>query len=378
MNEEGAAGKGPGQSAIVKPVQVAGLIPKARAAKPRKKDLSARTEQMAQLLRAGMRLSEVLDIMGRRSSNLGWRKVFEDLRSSVVGGKSLSEAMLDYPDLFNPLYRAMISAGEAAGHLVVVLERLAQYLQQRDAVQQRVISAMIYPCIIITAGMGVVIFFMVFMLPKLAQMFKDMGQALPLMTQVMIWASEFLINYGWLVLLGLGVAWVFFRHWLKDPQHRAEWDRRILGWPLVGNILSLSEQSRFTQTLATLLQSGVALLEALHIAEATLGNSALRFGVRDARVQVREGKSLSEALSGQKIFPELMVDMLSVGERTGDLAGAMQHTAQAYERDLDRILRTATSLIEPILIIGMAIFVGGIVMSVLLAVFDLTSGIGGQ
>ncbi len=379
VNEEGVMGE---ESARAKPGGKRSGKPKGvwatwfQAGRARRKLTPIKTEQMAQLLRAGMRLSEALDVMARRSSDPAWRAVFEDLRISVVSGKPLSEAMASYPALFESMFRAMVAAGEISGHLVEVLERLAQYLQRREAVRQRVTSALIYPCIIVTAGLLTVMFFMLVMLPRLSTMFKDMGQALPWSTQMLVWSSDALMRFGWLIPLVAAGAWFWFRAWLKVPRQRLQWDRSLLRWPAVGRLISLGEYSRLAQTLATLLQSGVALVDSLQVAEATLTNSALKIAVRQARVSVREGKSLHEALGAQNLFPDLMLDMLAVGERTGDLGGALQHTAQAYERDLDREITIFTSLIEPILIVLMAAFVGSIVFGVLMAVFDLTSGIG--
>ncbi len=344
------------------------------SSKARKKDVPIKTEQMVHLLRAGMRLGEVLGSMARRSTDPAWSAVFEDLRVGVVGGKPLSEAMAAYPKLFGPLFCAMVATGEASGHLVEVLERLAQYLQRREVIQQRLITALYYPAFVILAGISTVVFFMVKMLPALSGMLKEMNKALPWSTQMLISTSNLLIRYGWLLVILFFACWILFRGWMRDARHRLAWDRVSLRWPLVGKLLALGEYNRFTQTLATLLQSGITLVEALQVAEATLGNTALREAIRVARIQVREGKSLNEALAAQGLFPGLMLDMLAVGEKTGDLGGALQHTAQAYERDLDRSISTFTALIEPILIVFMAIFVGGIVLSVLTAVLSLTSG----
>jgi len=351
-------------------------IAEALRASRRRREIPVKTEQMSQLLRAGMRLGEVLSVMSRRSSDPAWKAIFEDLRSGVVGGKSLSESMAAHPAMFDSLFRAMVAAGEVSGHLVEVLERLAQYLQRREMIRQRVKGALIYPSFIVTAGIGTVTFFMIYMLPKLAGMFKELGRALPWSTQMLISISDFLVRFGWTIPLIFLAIWVIVRQWLRDSENRMAFDRSRLGWPVIGALISLGEHSRFTQTLATLLKSGVTLVDALQVAEATLGNSALRHGVRDARIAVREGKSLNEALAGQKLFPDLMLDMLAVGERTGDLGGALHHTANTYERELDRAIQTFTALIEPVLIVLMAFFVGGIVLSVLMAVFDLTSGIG--
>jgi general secretion pathway protein F len=351
-------------------------LPTLFRARARRKDVPEKTEQMAQLLRAGMRLSEVLDTMAHRSEDPSWRTVFEDLRVKVVGGKPLSEAMAAHPQLFDSLFRAMVSTGEASGHLVEVLERLALYLQRRAAIQQQVISALIYPVIIICAGLLTVTFFMVVMLPKLAGMFKEMGQALPWSTRMLIDLSDLMTRFGWLIPLLAVAAWYGFRSWWSDPAHRLAWDRSILRWPVIGWLLSLGEYSRFSQTLATLLQSGVTLVDAMQVAEATVANSALKAAVHDARIQVREGRSLHDSMAASKLFPGMMVDMLMVAERTGDLGGCLQHAAQAYERNLDRAIRNYTALIEPALILLMAGFVGSIVYSILSAVFELTSGIG--
>jgi type II secretory pathway component PulF len=374
MKEEGAPDK---PAAARQPAGAPQAMATARKhVRASRKQVPVKTEQMSQLLKAGMRLSEVLGVMSRRSADAAWRTVFEDLRVSVVGGRSLSESMAAYPHLFNSLYRAMVASGEASGHLVDVLERLAHYLQRREAINQRIVGALIYPSIIIVAGVGVVIFFMWVMLPQLEKMFTEMNRALPFATQLLIDSSRLLRKFGWIIPVLAIVGWKLFQNWTKDPRNRLVWDRFQLKIPLVGHLLALGEHSRFTQTLSTLLQSGVTLVDALQVSEATLGNTALKVGVHDARVQVKEGKSFNEALAGQGLFPDLMLDMLAVGERTGDLSGALQHTAQVYERDLDRAISTFTSLIEPVLIIVMAIFVGGIVFSVLMAVFDMTSAVG--
>ncbi len=341
----------------------------------RRKSLGVKTEQICQLLRAGMRLSEVLGIMARRSSDPAWQAIFDDLRLGVVSGKSLSDSMAIHPELFGSLYRAMVGAGEASGHLMEVLERLAIYLQKRDALQQKVTGALLLPSITVLGGVGTVIFFMVVMLPKISGMFKDMGQTLPLPTQILVWISEWLIHYGWTLPVIAAVFWMLSRAWLKVPSNRLNWDDRRLHLPIVGKLLLLSETSRFTQTLATLLGGGITLVEALQVAESTFENAALKVGIHSARMQVRDGTSLNEALGSQGLFPELMLDMLAVGERTGDLAGALKHTADAYERDLDRAVQTFTALMGPALTILMAMFVGAIVLSVLMAVMDLTSGI---
>ncbi|MDD2710645.1 MAG: type II secretion system F family protein [Verrucomicrobiae bacterium] len=347
-----------------------------QARRPRRKQLPMKTEQMAELLRAGMRLSEVLETMARRTADPGWGGVFEDLRSAVVGGKPLSIAMETHSELFDGFFRSMVATGEASGHLAEVLERLAAYLQRQEMLRQQVVAALIYPGIIIAAGISTVAFFMMVMLPRLAAMFREMGQALPWSTRLLIWFSDMATSYGWVGILLAVAGWFAFRKWVREPANKLAWDGRVLRLPLAGRLVALSEHSRFSQTLSTLLQSGITLVEALRVAEATIGNEVLRQAIRVVRGQVQEGKSLRDALAAQGVFPALMLDMLGVGERTGDLGGSLRYIAQAYERDMERSTKTLTSLIEPVLIVLMAAFVGSIVFSVLVAVFDLTSGIG--
>lgn len=280
----------------------------------RTRNLPIYTEQMAQLLKAGLRLSEALEVMARRNADPAWRAVFIRLRMSVIRGKSLSEAMTADSKLFNELYRAMVASGEASGHLAEILERLAKDLQRREKIRQRVRSALIYPLILVVMGVLTVAFFMVIMLPKLSGMFKELGQSLPLSTQILVWTSEALVRWGWVIPLIVGMSGVFFKRWLQHPKHRLTWDRSSLRWPILGNLLSLGEYSRLMQTLAALLQSGVALVDGLFVVENTLSNVALREAVREVRIQVRGGKGLHSALVAQKLFPGLMLDMLAVGK----------------------------------------------------------------
>lgn len=347
-----------------------------RFSRSRRKELPEKTEQMARLLRAGMPLGDVLAALARESAHPVWRRVFEDLKGGVMNGRTLSAAMSARPEVFDPMFVSMVAAGEAAGRLAEVLERVAGELENREAIRQRVTGALVYPAIIVSAGLMTVAFFMLVMLPRLSAMFKDMGQALPLPTQVLVWTSGALTRWGWAIPVVTGVVWAGWRRWLGVGENRERWDASRLRWPLAGRLISLAEFSRLSRTLHTLLRSGVKLVEALGVAEATLRNQALGSAVRAAGARVRDGSGLVAALREAGLFPPGMLDMLAVGERTGDLAGALEHAAQAQERELDRAIRTFTSLVEPVLIVTMAAFVGGIVFSVLMAVFDLTSGIG--
>ena len=353
--------------------RIAGLLEHLR--NPRR-DLPRKIEQLAQLLRAGLKLSEALKILGQRSDSAIWRLTFLKLHEAVVGGDSLKSALVRHPRLFPPMVPHMVAAGEVSGHLVEILERLSQHFERREEVANQVKLALIYPCFILTAGIGMVAFFMVVMLPKLAGMFSELGQSLPLATQLLIFLSNWTIHWGWTLPLAAFALWMSLRAWLKTPENRIRWDRRKISWPLVGRLISRSEYARFAQTLATLLESGLSLTNAMWIAADTLDNTALRAAVKNAQVQITQGFSLSQTLKSSGLFPDLLMDMISVGERTGDLTHALQQAARTYERELDREVKTFTSFIEPAMILFMAVFVGSIVLSVLLAVFDLTSGLG--
>lgn len=341
-----------------------------------RRDLARKIEQLAQLLRAGLKLSEALKILSQRSDSAQWRSSFLKLHEAVVGGESFKSALLKQPRLFPAMVPQMVAAGEASGHLVEILERLAAHFERREEVAGQVKLALIYPCFILTAGVGMVAFFMVVMLPKLAGMFNELGQALPLLTQLLIWLSQWTIRWGWLIPLAAGALWVAARGWLKKPENRLRWDRRKISLPVVGRLVSQAEYARFSQTLATLLESGLPLNNAMAVVADTLDNTALRAAVRSAQVQITQGFALSQTLKTSGLFPELMIDMIAVGERTGDLTHALTQTARTYERELDREVKMFTAFIEPALILFMAAFVGTIVLSVLLAVFDLTSGLG--
>lgn len=341
-----------------------------------RRDLARKIEQLAQLLRAGLNLSEALKILSQRSDSAQWRSSFLKLHEAVVGGESFKSALLKQPRLFPAMVPQMVAAGEASGHLVEILERLAAHFERREEVAGQVKLALIYPCFILTAGVGMVAFFMVVMLPKLAGMFNELGQALPLLTQLLIWLSQWTIRWGWLIPLAAGALWVAARGWLKKPENRLRWDRRKISLPVVGRLVSQAEYARFSQTLATLLESGLPLNNAMAVVADTLDNTALRAAVRSAQVQITQGFALSQTLKTSGLFPELMIDMIAVGERTGDLTHALTQTARTYERELDREVKMFTAFIEPALILFMAAFVGTIVLSVLLAVFDLTSGLG--
>jgi type II secretory pathway component PulF len=341
-----------------------------------RRDLPRKLEQIAQLLRAGLKLSEALKILAQRSDSPAWRTAFQKLHEAIVGGETFRTALTRHPRLFPGIVPQMVGAGEASGHLVEILERLAAHFERREEVSSQVKLALVYPAFILIAGVGLVAFFMLVMLPKLAGMFEELGQSLPLATQLLIWLSHWMVRWGWTIPVGAVAAWAGLRAWLKKPENRLGWDHKKIFWPMIGRLVSQAEYARFSQTLATLLESGLSLNNAMWITADTLDNTALRAAAKNAQIQITQGFPLSQTLRSSGLFPNMMIDMIAVGERTGDLTHALQQTARTYERELDREVKLFTAFIQPLMILLMALFVGGIVLSVLMAVFDLTSGVG--
>jgi type II secretory pathway component PulF len=292
-------------------------------------------------------------------------------------GRSLSDAMAKQPVIFSDLYINMVRAGEQSGALVDVLRRMAQHFQQFAEVQSKFTSAMIYPALVCGVGVIMIGFFMFFMLPQFTKMFKDFEIQLPLPTRMLMGFSEAVTNiwfiFGFLVaavIIGLFVA--KFRSSTGGRRRIDEWKMKA---PVFGRVVKLNLFGQFARTLSTLLQNGVPVLTALKITEQVMPNHIIKEAVAKTREDVTDGKTIAQPLGRSKIFPQLMVDLVKIGEETGDVPGALANVADTYESELQIALRVMTNLIEPVLIILMAIAVGFLLLSVLLPMFRLISGI---
>ncbi|NQU09656.1 type II secretion system F family protein, partial [bacterium] len=257
-----------------------------------------------------------------------------------------------------------------------VLGRLTKHYEQTAELRERVTSALIYPLLVVAVGIGTVIFFMTFMVPKFAVMFDEMGSSMPLPTRILIGLSDAFLHWWWVLALVIGAAVVVVRAQAQTPAGRLMLDGLLLRLPVFGPILTLGAFAHFARTLATLLDNGVPVLNALQIVEDTMTNRVIAGEIRAARARVTDGTSISQPLAKGKVFPPMLIDMLSVGEASGAVVPALKNIADTYERELAHRLKVFTTLLEPAIIIFMALLVGAIVMSVLLAVFDITSGIG--
>jgi type II secretory pathway component PulF len=269
----------------------------------------------------------------------------------------------------------MVKAGEQSGSLVPVLRRMANHFNQFAEVQAKFKSAMIYPAMVSCVGFGIIAFFMFFMLPRFTEIFKGFNVELPLPTLILINSSQFCIHYWWLMLAVMLALLVLFKRFKASPQGARKMDEWSMKAPVFGNVVKLNIFGQFARTLGTLLQNGVPVLTALKITEHVMSNRLIKDAIMKTRDAVTDGKTLAQPLAQSKIFPQLMVDLVRIGEETGDVPGALNNIADTYESELQIGLRVMTNLMEPILIIGMAIVVGFLLLSILLPMFNLITHI---
>jgi type II secretory pathway component PulF len=343
--------------------------------KPKLQELATFTQQLANLLNSGMPLTVALHSMTHLESKGISAEVSQQLRQEVMEGRSLSDAMSKQPVVFNDLYVNMVRAGESSGALVDVLRRMASHFQQFAELQGKVASAMIYPILVCCVGMGLVLFFIYFMLPHFVEMFNGFNVELPLPTRILIRVSYVLTHLWWLLILILVMLAIFFRRFQNTEGGRRKLDQLKMNLPIVGKVVRVSLFAQFSRTLSTLLQNGVPVLTALKISEQVMPNRLLREAIAKTREAVTDGKTIAQPLAQSKLFPQLMVDLVKIGEDTGDVPGALANLAETYEGELQISLRIMMNLIEPLLIVVMAVGVGFLLLSVLLPMFKLISNI---
>jgi general secretion pathway protein F len=334
-------------------------------------DLALLTRQLATLLHAGVPLVEALSALIEQVENPRLQSALTQTRDKVNEGTSLAESLRAHAKLFEPLYINMVSAGEASGTLDLVLDRLADHLDSQAQLKSRVVGALFYPAFMAVFGLGVITLMMVVVVPKVSAIFADFNQVLPWNTRLLIFVSNSFVNYWWLILGSIVLVVVAFRRWLGTEKGRATWDRRILKVPVVGKLQVMIAVARFARTLSTLLASGVSLLTALDIARNVLGNAELMRVVEDARASIREGESIAAPLKRSGRFPPIVTHMIAIGERSGELEGMLTHVATAYDNQVTVRLQTLTSLMEPVMIVIMGTFVGGMAMSILMPLMQI-------
>ncbi|HYF60964.1 MAG TPA: type II secretion system inner membrane protein GspF [Burkholderiaceae bacterium] len=334
-------------------------------------ELAMATRQLASLLSARLPLERALAAVVEQAERPVVRDRFAAVRSDVVGGQTLAAAMAKHPRDFPDVYRALVAAGEQSGDLGLVMSRLADYVESRTALAQRVKLAFTYPAIVTVVALGVIVALLTYVVPQVVGVFTQTKQKLPLLTVVLIEVSAFVRTWGWALAVLAVVAALGVRQLLKNPTVRLAWHTRLLDAPLVGRLVRGVNTARFASTLAILTASGVPLIRALDAGAATLTNDALRANVEDAVSRVREGSSLSRALAAGKQFPPVMIHMIASGEATGELPDMLQRTAGTLSSEVERRTLTLTSLLEPILILVMGAIVLMIVLAVLLPIIEI-------
>jgi len=336
------------------------------------KDLLVFTQELSTLISAGLPIDRSLNILGTLTENARMRDVVKDLLKMIEGGNSLAEALASHPRVFPKLYVNMVRAGESGGFLETILSRLAQYLESTKEIKDQIVSVMIYPIILmIVSGVSVGIL-VTFVIPRFATIFSDMGQAIPLPTQIILIFSSFVRGYWW---AGLGmVAALYFglKMYIRDEERRWRWDRFKLNWVVVGDLIKKVEVARFARTLGTLLQSGVSILPAFNLVKEISQNQAISRSISHAHDRLREGKGISKSLEETAVFPPLAVHMIGVGEETGRIDEMLIKVAESYEGNVRTAVKRFVSLLEPVILLIMGGVVGFIVLSILLAVTSIT------
>ncbi|MCP5159607.1 MAG: type II secretion system F family protein [Gammaproteobacteria bacterium] len=328
------------------------------------------TQQLASLLRAGMPLDRALTILIGVSEDEKTRTLLERAQEKVRGGSSLADA-LEAQGAFSRFYLNMIRAGEAGGALEVVLKRLTEFLERSQALRETVTSALIYPLILLTVSALSVIILLTFVVPQFQRLFADAGKALPLATQIVIAAGDGFRHYWWagfiLIVLGLLVM----RRQMSQPESRARWDRWVLRLPLFGDLIAKVETARLSRTLGTLLGNGVSLLNALAIVRETLSNQVMATALGEVAEHVKTGRGLAEPLQDAERFPKLAVQMIRVGEETGQLQEMLIQIADTYDGEVQTAVKRLLTLLEPAMILGLGVIIAGIIMSILVAILSL-------
>ncbi|MBI2082781.1 MAG: type II secretion system inner membrane protein GspF [Deltaproteobacteria bacterium] len=334
-------------------------------------DLAALTRQLSTLVSAHIPLVDALAALSEQTANLKLRGIMGSVKEAVVQGSRLSEALGQHPKVFSGLFIHMIAAGEASGALEVVLERLADLMESQAKLRAKILGALMYPLIMALVGTGLMAFLIVYVVPKVTKIFEDVNATLPLPTRLLIGLSHLIGNYWYLLLILAGGIFYGLRRFLRTPKGKDLYDRLVLKLPIFGKLFRMVEISRFTRTLATLMSSGVNLLNGLDIVKKIVQNTLLVQAIEETRIAVREGEPVAEPLRRSGQFPPIVIHMIAVGEKTGELEAMLNRIAQNFDQQIDNLVGTLTTLLEPLMILIMGGAVSFIVMSILLPILQL-------
>ena len=335
------------------------------------RDVAVFTRQMATLLSSGLQLVQSLNALIDQLEKSPLKRVIIKVRDDVNAGKNFAESLRRFPRVFSPLYTNMIQAGEAAGALDVVLERLADLTEKNVKMRNHIRSVMVYPIMVAFISVGVIIFLLVNVVPTITNIFTETQQALPLPTIILLNISDFVRGYWWAIILIAGGIYFLFTFWKKGPRGRFFLDRLKLRLPLFGPLIRKIAVVRFSRTLATLLSSGAPLIESLGIVKNIVNNTSIAQAIGKAIEAIRAGQSVAVPFRKSRVFPPIVVHMIAVGEASGALEAMLEKIAQSYEDEVETSVSAMTSLLEPIMIVTMGLVVGYIVLSILLPIFQM-------
>jgi general secretion pathway protein F len=334
-------------------------------------DLALFTRQLATLVRAGLPLEESLLAVSQQTEKPRTQSIILGVRSRVMEGHTLAYAFAEFPQVFPEIYRATVSAGEQSGHLDGVLERLAEYTEGREQIRQKMLGAMLYPIVLTIMCFGIVSGLLVYVVPKVIEVFESSRAQLPLITRALIGTSDFLRDYGVWLVVALAVVITLWLRALRNATTRRRYHHFLLRLPVIGKLTRGFNTARFTRTLSILSASAVPVLEALRIASEVVTNLPMRDAVVEAAQRVREGAPIGRSLAVSRLFPPLTIHLISSGESSGELENMLERAAQNQERELDGLLSALVGLLGPLLIIVMGVFVMGIVFAMLLPIFEM-------
>ena len=377
------------QEAVIRQLQAQGHIPiraeevrepepdgvpsafKIQRRRPGRKEVNVFTIELATLLKAGLTLEKALEMLVTLVDKSPFRDVIESLLADVRGGAFLSAALDSHDRLFSRFYRNMVKAGEASGALDAALARLAEFMERSRELRDSVLSALLYPAVLVGVGVVSMAIILGLVIPKISEMFSEAGQQLPWFTQLVVSSGNVVQNYWWAMALTVAGVYIYMRRQYADPVSRLRWDGRLLRVPIVGALIGRLEAARFTRTLGTLLGNGVPLLDAIAIAKEVVANQVIAEGIRRVAERVRQGEGLARPLTEARVFPPLAGHLLQVGEESGDLESMLMQLAQIYEREVQSALRRLMAVLEPALILGLAVVIAGIIMSMVIAIFSI-------
>ncbi|EXI78582.1 MAG: General secretion pathway protein F [Candidatus Accumulibacter appositus] len=341
------------------------------------KDITLFTRQLATMMKAGVPLLQTFEIVGRGHDNPAVGKLLLDIKSDVETGSSLSQAFRKYPLFFDQLYCNLVAAGEQAGILETLLDRLANYKEKMLAIKSKIKAALFYPVAIIVVAFVITAVIMIFVIPAFKEVFKSFGADLPTPTLVVIAISDFFIEYWWAIFGGIGAAiYAFFYTWKRSEKMQMAFDRLFLRLPIFGDIIRKSVIARWTRTLSTMFAAGVPLVESLESVGGAAGNYVYKIGTRQIQGEVSTGTSLTSAMQNSALFPNMVNQMVAIGEESGALDSMLGKVADFFEAEVDDAVEALSSLMEPIIMVVLGVLIGGMVIAMYLPIFKLGAVVG--